>query len=640
MLSLGIVSKKNNAKLRRRVERKVAFLLNKALSPLATSYRYSRNLVNKFKKKAPLIYNEIESIVESHLVLLEKKKPSDIKVGDLITSSIMKKLPNIDESKLKEIVSDKKSKSFLDILAKSFGAATEIEKDYTVLGKEKLFKKILIANRGEIALRVIRACRELGIGVEIVYATPDKDSLAVKFADKSYCIGSSLSYLDIKKIVKIAKKAKVDAIHPGYGFLAENANFARLCEKNKIIFIGPSSNTISTLGDKVKAREKMKKYDVPVLAGSGILKNKKQAIKTANKIKYPIILKAVAGGGGRGMHIVNNQEELEKYFEQAQSEAQNAFGNKTLYIEKYLENTKHIEFQVLADNYGNIVHLGERDCTIQRRHQKLIEEAPSITLTEDLRGRMGDAAIKAVSAVKYKGAGTVEFLIDKNNNYYFIEMNTRIQVEHGITEMVTGVDLVKEQIKLAAGAKLTFKQDDIKIDGYAIECRINAEDPTEDFLPSTGTIYNYLPPGGPGIRVSSVCHSGYKVLPHFDSLLALLICSGKTRQEAIARMKNALEEYIIEGVKTTMSFHKAVLGNKNFIKGDITTSFIEKNKIIEEIKRKTRVKKELKNSQKILIVTTAVSQYLKKRQKPYTANLNPWVMASRQESMNQDESTF
>ena len=628
--------KKNNIRLRRRVRKKVVGLLNKSLMPLATSYRYSKKMVNMFKKKAPLIYDEVESAVKPHLVLWEKKKPKNVKVGDLITSSIIRKLPNIDNGKLKEIISDKKSKSFLNILVEGFGAATEVEKDYTVLVKENLFKKILIANRGEIALRVIRACRELGIGVEILYATPDKDSLAVKFADNAHCIGSSLNYLDIKKIVKIAKKAKVDAIHPGYGFLAENPDFARLCEKSKIGFIGPSSNTIRILGDKVKARAKMKKYGVQVLEGSGVLKNKKQATKIAKKIGYPIILKAVGGGGGRGMRIVSNEEKIDNYFEQAQSEAQNAFGNNALYIEKYLEDTKHIEFQILADNYGNIIHLGERDCTIQRKHQKLIEEAPSIVLTEDSRRQMGDIAIRAVSAVKYRGAGTVEFLLDKDKNYYFIEMNTRIQVEHGITEMVTGVDLVKEQIKLAAGAKLAFKQEDIKIDGYAIECRINAEDPAEGFLPSIGTIYNYLPPGGPGIRVSSVCHSGYKALPHFDSLLALLICNGKTRQEAIARMKNALEEYIIEGVNTTIPFHKVVLANKNFIKGDMTTSFIEKNKILEKIKKKKKLRKELKNSERILVVTTAVSQYLKKRQKPAIIS-NSWVMASRQDSMNQDE---
>jgi len=630
------VSRRNNKKLRKKVEGKVASALNKALTPLANTYRGSRKLVKGFKKKAPLIYNEIDSVIKSHLVSLEKKKPNDVKMGDLITSSIMKKLPNIDEGNLKKIVSDKKSKSFLNLLANSFGAATEREKDYTVLGKEKLFKKVLIANRGEIALRVIRACRELGISAEIVYATPDKDSLAVKFADKAYCIGANTNYLDIKKIVEIAKKAKVDAIHPGYGFLAENADFAKLCEKKKIGFIGPTSRTISMLGDKVKAREKMKKNNVPILEGSKVLKNKKQALKVANEIGYPVILKAVGGGGGRGMRIVNTEEDLEKYFDEAQSEAQNAFGNKSLYVEKYLKGTKHIEFQVLADKYGKVVHLGERDCTIQRKHQKLIEEAPSIALNDELREKMGEAAVKAVSAVKYRGAGTVEFLLDKDNNYFFIEMNTRIQVEHGITEMVTGVDLVKEQIKLAAGAKLAFKQDDIKIDGYAIECRINAEDPAEGFLPSTGTIYNYLPPGGPGIRVSSICHSGYKVLPHFDSLLALLICSGKTREEAISRMKNALEEYIIEGVNTTIPFHKAVLTNKNFIKGKVSTSFIEENDIVKEIRKLTGTKKELKNSEKVLVVTTAVSHYLKNKQMPPVRS-NSWAMASRQESMNQED---
>ena len=630
------MGKKNNGKLRRKVEKKVVKALNKTLNPLANSYRHSRKFFSDIKKKAPLIYNGVESAIKPHLVLLEKKKPDDIKVGDLITSNIARKLPNINEGELKRAVSNKKSKSFLDSLAYSFGAATEREKDYTVLGKEKLFKRILIANRGEIALRIIRACRELGISADIVYATPDKNSLAVKFADKAYCIGANTGYLDIKKIVEIAKKAKVDAIHPGYGFLAENADFARLCEKKKIEFIGPSSRTISMLGDKVKAREKMKKYNVPILEGSKVLKNKKQALKFADKIGYPVILKAVGGGGGRGMRIVKNNEELDKYFEEAQSEAQNAFGNKALYVEKYLEGTKHIEFQVLADKYGNLVHLGERDCTIQRKHQKLIEEAPSMALKEELRTKMGEAAVKAVSAIKYKGAGTVEFLLDKNNNYSFIEMNTRIQVEHGITEIVTGVDLVKEQIKLAAGAKLAFKQEDIKIEGYAIECRINAEDPVEGFLPSTGTIYNYLPPGGPGIRVSSICHSGYNVLPHFDSLLALLICSGKTREESIARMKNALDEYIIEGVKTTIPFHKTVLADKDFIKGDVTTSFIEDKDIVKEIRKITSHKKELKNSEKVLVVTTAVSHYLKNRQMP-SVRSNSWAMASRQESINQED---
>ncbi len=634
------MGKSNNGKLRRKTEKQVVFFLNKILNPLAASYRHSRKLVRGFKKKAPLIYNEVESVIKSHLVSLEKKKPGNVKVGDLITSNLMRKLPNIDEGKLKEIVSDKQSPSLLNAVLKSFGATTGVEKDYTVLGKEKVFKKILIANRGEIALRVIRACRELGVGVEMVYATTDKNSLAVKFADKAYCIGSSPEYLNIKKIVEIAKKAKAEAVHPGYGFLSENADFAKLCEKSRIEFIGPSSQIISALGDKVRAREKMAKHGVPVLPGSGIVKNKKQAIKIASKTSYPIILKAVAGGGGKGMRIVNSEEEMDKFFEEAQSEANSAFGNKDLYIEKYLENTKHIEFQILADKYGKVVHLGERDCTIQRRHQKLIEEAPSMALTDEMREKMGDAAVRAVSAVKYRGAGTVEFLLDKDNNYYFIEMNTRIQVEHGITEMVTGVDLVKEQIKLAAGAKLAFKQEDIKINGFAIECRINAEDPAEDFLPSTGTIDNYLPPGGPGIRVSSACHAGHRVVPHFDSLLTLLICSGKTRQEAIARMRGALNEYMIEGVKTTIPFHKAVLNNKNFIKGKMTTSFIEENKILENIKKERKTRRELKNGQKILVVTTAVSKYLEKKQKPISTRQNQWVAAGRQDSMEQNEGMF
>ncbi|MCH8067429.1 MAG: acetyl-CoA carboxylase biotin carboxylase subunit [Nanoarchaeota archaeon] len=522
------------------------------------------------------------------------------------------------------------------MLAKGLSVSSFTEKEYTVLAKEKKFKRVLIANRGEIALRVIRACRELGIETVLVYSKPDKDTLAVKFADKACYIGPAVSYLDITKIISIAKKTKSDAIHPGYGFLAENAKFAKLCEKSKIKFIGPSSKTIDLLGDKIKAKKIVLKANVPVIAGTmKPLKNKKHAIKLANKIGFPVIIKAAAGGGGKGMRVIIKPEDLEKAYESAGAEAFLSFGDKTLYIEKYIEEPRHIEFQILADRYGNVVHLGERDCSVQRKHQKLVEESPSPALNDEVREKIGEVAIRAVSAANYEGAGTVEFLLDKNNNFYFIEINTRIQVEHGVTEMVTGVDLVKEQIKLAAGAKLAFNQDHIKLDGWAIECRINAEDPLNNFTPSIGTIINYLPPGGPGIRVNSICHQGYKVLPDYDSLLSLLICYGSDRQEAIARMKGALREYIIDGVKTTIPFHLAVLHDKNFVKGKVTTAFIEKNDILKSVNKYCEKRKELTNGQKRIIITTAVAKYMEKKGN-YSNKPNPWVMAGRQELMENE----
>ncbi|MBI2651676.1 acetyl-CoA carboxylase biotin carboxylase subunit [Candidatus Woesearchaeota archaeon] len=516
------------------------------------------------------------------------------------------------------------------------------EKDYTFLSKEKKFNRVLIANRGEIALRVIRACRELGIETVLVYSTPDKNTLSIKFADKKYCIGSAISYLDTNKIIKIAKRVKVDAIHPGYGFLAENYKFARLCEKNGIKFIGPSSKTIRLLGDKVMAKKTASKAGVKVIEGTTTpLKNKKHAFNVAKKIGLPVIIKAAAGGGGKGMRIVRVMEKLERAYENAEAESYMSFNDKSLYMEKYIEEPRHIEFQILADRYGNVIHLGERDCSIQRKHQKLVEESPSPALSDELRAKMGETALKVASAAKYEGAGTVEFLLDKNKNFYFIEMNTRIQVEHGVTEMVTGVDLVKEQIKLASGAKLAFKQEDIKLDGWAIECRINGEDPSNNFYPSMGAITNYLAPGGPGIRVNSICYQGYKVLPHYDSLLSLLICHGNTRQEAITKMIGALKEYTIAGIKTTIPFHLAVLNNKNFIRGHVSTSFIQKNNILEYVNEYTEQKKELASEQKILLVTTAVSKYLEKK-KSYSNNSNnkvsPWVMAARQEAIQNSES--
>ncbi|MBS3098309.1 acetyl-CoA carboxylase biotin carboxylase subunit [Candidatus Woesearchaeota archaeon] len=530
------------------------------------------------------------------------------------------------------------------MLTRGLSTTAEKDKDYTVLKEGKLFKKVLVANRGEIALRIIRACRELGIKTVVIYSKPDKDSLAVRFADKAFCIGpaeSNKSYLDINKIIKIAKKARVDAIHPGYGFLAENSEFARLCQKKKIKFIGPSAKTIRVMGDKSKARETMINVNVPVISGTKNLRNEEHALEVAEKIGYPIIIKASAGGGGKGMRIVKKRRELVRAFKAAQAEAEAVFGDKTLYIEKYLEDPRHIEFQILSDRYGNIIHLGERECSIQRRHQKLIEEAPSPTINNKLREKMGETAIRAVATVGYEGAGTVEFLLDKNKNFFFMEMNTRIQVEHGITEMITNVDLVKEQIKIASGAKLAYKQEDIKFNGCAIECRINAEDPLNNFEPSPGTITNYLPPGGAGIRVCSSCHTGHIISHYYDPLIAKLMCSGRTRHEAIVRTRRALDEFIIGGVETTIPFHKAVLNNKKFVKGDINTSFIEKNMIIESIKKERKPKKkELSQKEKVLIVTTAVSQYLDKKQNSYVSSNKPsaWAMVGRQESMENSES--
>lgn len=616
--------------------------LNTILVPVEHSYNAFKKMFNKLKKAAPLVYEEIETLIKNNLIAVDKrrnifKKTGFAELGDTVTSSLIKKIHGLDEKEIKKIVSSKSSQTFIDILSKGLSISSFSGRDYTILAKEKKFKRVLIANRGEIALRVIRACRELGIETVLVYSKPDKDTLAVKFADKAYYIGPAISYLDIKKIISIAKKTKADAVHPGYGFLAENAGFAKLCEKNKIKFIGPSSRTIELLGDKVRAKKTAHKAKVPIIEGiRTALKNKKHTLKVAKKLGFPVIIKASAGGGGKGMRIVRHGEYLEKAYESAEAESFLAFGNKTLYMEKYIEDPKHIEFQILADHYGNVVHLGERDCSIQRKHQKLVEESPSPAINSELREKMGEAAVRVVSAAKYEGAGTVEFLLDKKKNFYFIEMNTRIQVEHGVTEMVTGVDLVKEQIKLASGAKLTFSQENIRFDGWAIECRINAEDPLDNFSPSTGTIVNYLPPGGPGIRVNSICHSGYRVLSDYDSLLSLLICSGGNRHEAISRMKGALKEYIIEGVKTTIPFHLAVLHNKEFIKGKVTTSFIEKNDILKSVKKHSvQKRKELTNGQKTILVTTAVSKYMEN--KSYNNKSNPWVVAGRQESMENSE---
>jgi acetyl-CoA carboxylase biotin carboxylase subunit len=441
-----------------------------------------------------------------------------------------------------------------------------------------VFKKILIANRGEIALRIIRTCREMGINTVAVYSEADRDSLHVTFADEAVCIGpppSRESYLNIPRIIGAASITNADAIHPGYGFLAENAEFSAICKDSKIKFIGPSAEMINAMGDKAYAKETMKKAMVPVVPGSdGIMKNAEEAKTLAEEIGYPVLLKATAGGGGKGMRIVNNPDELEKQYNMATNEAHSAFGNGDLYIEKLIQEPHHIEIQVVGDKFGNVIWLGERDCSIQRRHQKLIEETPSPFINDEIRQAMGAAAVKGAKSVKYEGAGTVEFIVDKNKNFYFMEMNTRIQVEHPVTEQVTGVDLVKAQIRVAAGEKIKKKK--IMPALHSIECRINAEDPSRNFAPSPGKIVTFHQPGGIGVRVDTHAYEGYMIPPFYDSMIAKLIVTADTREEAIARMYRALDEFVIEGVASTIPFHKKVMKNKKFIEGIFDTGFIEK----------------------------------------------------------------
>ena len=447
-------------------------------------------------------------------------------------------------------------------------------------GKGKpLFKKILIANRGEVALRVIRACRELGIRTVAVYSEPDVNSLHVRFADQHVCIGpapSSGSYLNIPHIISAAEITDADAIHPGYGFLAENASFAEICEQCKIKFIGPKPDIIRRMGDKAEAKRTSLEAGVPVIPGSdGIVRDVDDAAGFAHKVGFPVIIKAAAGGGGRGMRVATNEETLRQSFTTAQAEALAAFGNGDVYLEKFLVNPRHVEFQVLGDEHGNIIHLGERDCSIQRRHQKLIEETPCPVMTPELRERMGRAAMAACKATGYIGAGTVEFLLDYDHNFYFMEMNTRLQVEHPVTEVVTNIDIVKEQIRIAAGAPLRYTQNEIVYDGHAIECRINAEDPENGFRPCPGVLETYHPPGGPGVRVDSHAYREYVISPFYDSMIAKLIVRGHDRDEAIQRMIRALEEYIIEGVKTTIPFHQWVMNHRVFRQGDFGTNFVD-----------------------------------------------------------------
>lgn len=448
-----------------------------------------------------------------------------------------------------------------------------------------MFKKILVANRGEIAVRIIRACRELGIETVAVYSEADRDSLHVKMADEAYCIGPpSLkeSYLNLTNLMSVATLTEADAIHPGYGFLSENADFAEICRECNITFIGPPPEAIQLMGDKAAARKTMRQAGVPIVPGSeGLVESEEEAIMVAEEIGYPVLIKATAGGGGRGIRVVRTKEELVKNFLITKNEAEAAFGHPGIYIEKYIEDFRHVEIQVMADQYGHIVHLGERDCTIQRRLQKLIEEAPSPALTPEKREEMGKAAVQAARAVNYVGAGTVEFIYDRDGNFYFMEMNTRIQVEHPVTELITGIDLVKEQITVASGQPLSFTQEDVHVNGWAIECRINAEDPDRNFRPSPGQIEIYLPPGGPGVRVDSSVYSGYSISPHYDSMIAKLIVWGRSREEAIQRMQRALDEFVIEGIDTTIPFHRRVLNHEAFIKGDFNTRFLENYSLME-----------------------------------------------------------
>ncbi|AQQ53020.1 acetyl-CoA carboxylase biotin carboxylase subunit [Planococcus lenghuensis] len=448
-----------------------------------------------------------------------------------------------------------------------------------------MLKKVLIANRGEIAVRIIRACKEMNVKTVAVYSQADREALHVQMADEAYCIGptaSKDSYLNFSNIISVARLTDCDGIHPGYGFLAENSSFAELCEQVDITFIGPTSSAISKMGTKDVARETMRKAGVPVVPGSqGIVDGVEDALDIAEGIGYPVIIKATAGGGGKGIRVARSKEELIKGIQVTQKEAAAAFGNPGVYLEKFIEDFRHVEIQVLADNYGNAIHLGERDCSIQRRMQKLVEEAPSPALTPDIRHAMGYAAVKAAQAVDYRGAGTVEFIFDVGEQkFYFMEMNTRIQVEHPVTEMITGIDLIQQQLKVASGEKLAFAQEDIEFRGWAIECRINAENPEKNFMPSAGTIDMYLPPGGFGVRVDSAVYPGYTIPPYYDSMVAKLITYADTREEAVAKMKRALDEFVVEGVFTTIPFHARLMDHEVFKSGDFNTKFLEKYNVL------------------------------------------------------------
>lgn len=489
-----------------------------------------------------------------------------------------------------------------------------------------MFDKILVANRGEIAIRVMRTCRELGVASVAVFSQADKYALHAKYADEAYFIGpppASQSYLDMEAIIDVAEKANVDAIHPGYGFLAENFRFAKLCEDTGIKFIGPSSDSIRRMGDKIDARIIMSKAKVPVVPGSdGGVKDVGEAIDISEKIGYPILLKATAGGGGIGMKVIGSAEELEDKFESTKAVAKSAFGNSILFIEKYLIGPRHIEFQILADSFGNTIHMNERECSIQRRHQKLIEEAPSPIMTEELREEVGSIAKKAAESIKYENAGTIE-LIYSDENFYFLEMNTRLQVEHPVTEMTTGIDIVKEQLIIASGEEMSQTQEDVGLRGWAIECRINAEDPLNDFSPSPGKIKKYRSPGGPGVRIDSGVRMGYTISPYYDPMISKLVCWGRTRAEVISRMKRALSEYIISGVTTNIPFHKAVMASEAFEKGNLTTGFIEDHDILGKVPgimeadraREAKLADFFKDDKKVVAISAAVGSYLNAKKK-------------------------
>lgn len=443
-----------------------------------------------------------------------------------------------------------------------------------------MIKKVLVANRGEIAVRIIRACKEMDIETVAVYSEADKTALHVQLADEAYCIGpttSKDSYLNTANIISLAKLTDCDAIHPGYGFLAENADFADMCEDCHLTFIGPSADAISKMGTKDVARETMREAGVPVVPGSrGIVPDEDTAVETAESIGYPVIIKATAGGGGKGIRVAKNVEELKKGYRITRQEAATAFGNPGVYLEKFIEDFRHVEIQVLGDKHGNVIHLGERDCSIQRRLQKLLEETPSPAIDSEMREEMGQAAVTAAKAVQYSGAGTVEFIYDHvNRQFYFMEMNTRIQVEHPVTEMVTGIDLIKEQILVASGQELTIRQEDVQMNGWAIECRINAENPEKKFMPSAGKVDMYLPPGGFGVRVDSAVYTGYSIPPFYDSMVAKLIVHAPTREEAIKKMKRALDEFVVKGIDTTIPFHLKLLNHDVFVSGDFNTKFLE-----------------------------------------------------------------
>ncbi len=506
------------------------------------------------------------------------------------------------------------------------------------VGAGVMFNKVLIANRGEIAIRVIRACRELGINSVAVYSEADREALHVRYADESYCIGPpkpAQSYLDINKIIEVAKNSGSEAIHPGYGFLAQIPAFAEKCESNGIEFVGPPSKALRKMGNKVTARRTMANAGVPVIPGSmSAVKDEDEVADVAEKVGYPVLIKAVYGGGGKGMRVVNSKGDIRKAMELARLEAEASFGSSKVYIEKLLTKPRHIEFQILADKKGNCIHLGERECSIQRRYQKLIEETPSPMMTEESRKVMGKTAIEGARAINYTNAGTLEFLVDREGNFHFLEMNTRLQVEHLITEMVTGVDIVKEQLRIAAGEELQRKQDDISIRGHALNCRINSEDPYSDFTPCPGTIARYLAPGGPGVRVDSALYTGYTIPIFYDSLVAKLAVWGTSRDEAILRMENALDEYVIEGVETTIPFHKKILDNEHFRKGRIHTDFIR-----ERIGSLT-MEKEFEGEE-VAALSAVLAAYLSNRREGLAVvpqrraeGVSAWKMAGRRALMS------